>query len=511
MQRWWVRGVFTLLGPILVALCFWLESRDQTIGVAAADDAYFYLTVARNAAHGHLSSFDGTSLTNGYHPLWAVMLTPLFMLVQDKDVALFVTLLVCCVLHGITLTVLWRILAGRVSIEAACFGTAFFVLFGIVPAWYLGEAPLTMATFALFVGWFLHTALDESAARSPWRTGLALGLLAAATVLARLDAIMPASAALAWLWWVRPGASRSAATVALVTTGVFVGGYVASNVILYGHVVPISGALKSSFPHLSLINYPLTSPKWYRLLVPLVIATAFTGWRVVAPRPRAGAVPTIDGALGAVTVGVLVFFTYEILFQKDADFGLYSWHFAVPTYLAALLAGRLFDAWGRRLPVRRAVGPALLAVGLLWIVSRYALVTSVDSKLADAHCIGRWIDENLPKSAVIAATDPGLVAWFGERSTVSLDGLINNFDYQEVLRDKRVAAYLDRKLVTHLMVRDEEAARRESGDFSLSLPSRLYLDAADCVVISMQDRLYVAPNRTAAIFARVTGQRTSPR
>ena len=511
MEKWFVRSAFSILGPIVVASCFALVSRDRTIGIAGADDAYFYLTVARNAAQGHLSSFDGASMTNGYHPLWAAILTPLFLLVTDKDVALFVTLITCCLLHGVTLRAIWRILARRVSVEAACFGAAFFVLFGLVPAWYLGQGPLAMAVFALFVELFLRVALDEPGSRSPWSTGLALGLFAAAAVLARLDTIMPTMASLAWLWLARRGAARFVATVALATMGVFVGLYVASNVMTYGHAVPISGVLKSSFPLLSLINYPLTSPKWYRLLVPLVVALAFTGWRVVARRARTRGSPTIDGPLGAITAGILVFFAYEMLCQKDADYGLYSWHFAVATCVASILAGRLFDACTHRPRLRRAAGPALLAVALVALVGRYGLTTKVDTTLADAHCVGRWIDENLPKGAVIAATDAGLVSYFGDRPTVNLDGLINNFEYQEVLRDKNIAAYLDAKRVTHLVIRDGGAARRTSGDYLLSLPSRLYPGAEDSVVVSMQSRLYAAPNRTAALFARVTGQRTSPR
>jgi hypothetical protein len=94
---------------------------------------------------------------------------------------------------------------------------------------------------------------------------------------------------------------------------------------------------------------------------------------------------------------------------------------------------------------------------------------------------------------------------------VNLDGLINNFEYQDVLRDKNVAAYLDGKRVTHLVVRDGGAARRASGEYVLALPSRLYPGAEDSIVVSMQSRLYAAPNGTAAVFARATGQRSSPR
>jgi len=38
------------------------------------DDAFFYATVARNVAEVGKFSFDGVSETNGFHPLWMIIL-----------------------------------------------------------------------------------------------------------------------------------------------------------------------------------------------------------------------------------------------------------------------------------------------------------------------------------------------------------------------------------------------------------------------------------------------------
>ncbi len=38
------------------------------------DDAYYYTVIARNIAQSGLSTFDGQTLTNGYHPLWLGLL-----------------------------------------------------------------------------------------------------------------------------------------------------------------------------------------------------------------------------------------------------------------------------------------------------------------------------------------------------------------------------------------------------------------------------------------------------
>ena len=44
---------------------------------ATSDDAFYYFQIARNIATGHNVTFDGETLTNGFHPLWRALLTPL--------------------------------------------------------------------------------------------------------------------------------------------------------------------------------------------------------------------------------------------------------------------------------------------------------------------------------------------------------------------------------------------------------------------------------------------------
>ena len=53
------------------------------------DDAFYYFQIAYHMAEGRFSTFDGgVTRTNGYHPLWALLLTPFYWLF-DKTEALF--------------------------------------------------------------------------------------------------------------------------------------------------------------------------------------------------------------------------------------------------------------------------------------------------------------------------------------------------------------------------------------------------------------------------------------
>ncbi len=44
----------------------------------STDDSFYYFKTAENITNGLGSTFDGISKTNGYHPLWMIIIIPLF-------------------------------------------------------------------------------------------------------------------------------------------------------------------------------------------------------------------------------------------------------------------------------------------------------------------------------------------------------------------------------------------------------------------------------------------------
>lgn len=52
------------------------------------DDTYYTLTIARSLAAGHGPTVDGHTLTSGFQPLIAFLVTPMFWLTHDPDKAL---------------------------------------------------------------------------------------------------------------------------------------------------------------------------------------------------------------------------------------------------------------------------------------------------------------------------------------------------------------------------------------------------------------------------------------
>ncbi len=163
------------------------------------DDAFYYFQIAYNLANGQFSTFDGgITQTNGYHPLWLILITP-FYWVFDKEAALF----------GIKAFEI-MLVAGSAALVAAAAWLArlpWLLLFALLPTLYHQDTLFSgmEAAAALFMLGLLFLTLMLYA-RNPARWRWPLAAVAFALPWARLEyaAIsLAAAAALLAVEWSR--------------------------------------------------------------------------------------------------------------------------------------------------------------------------------------------------------------------------------------------------------------------------------------------------------------------
>lgn len=474
----YLSAVFTFFATIF----FWilLLPVENLVTSFTPDDAYYYLVIARNAANGVFSSFDGMHLTNGYHPLWAGVLLILFPFMNDTIMFLRLALLLCLLLYCAAAYLLYRIVKQDLSQEAAILGTALFCLFIVPSGWYLLEAPLAIFLLALFLQTTLRQRHRATTTGQIW-----LGLVAGLTILARLDAffiVVPLMYRnLKQHRYFLPAFAGAAILLP----------YLIYNLVAYGHVVPISGALKSSFPVPEITNLPLAFRRWVRILVPISCSFLFL---IYFTRRKIQDSRLAD--LRWACAGVLAFSAYELFFQKDARWSLWSWHFAVPTFFCLIPAIHLATQIFRKpVAVIMVAFVCLLAAG----ADAHRQSLEEDPALLEFYRSGIWIRDNLEAEAVLAITDPGIIAFFGEKRTISLDGLVNNFEFQKVLATKSLEEYLDRNRVTHLGVFGRERPDRYE-IFDVKLPARMFSGKSDTLGLPFQNQIYVSPAKMFALW-----------
>ncbi len=154
------------------------------------DDAFYYFQVARNISEGHGSTFDRIHPANGYHPLWMLVMIPVFSLARlDLYLPLRLVVLISVLLSAGTGLLLYhhlsRLIARPLAVLAAFFWAFYAPLHGV--ATKLGmEAGINAFTVMLFL-YQAAQILDKPEDQEGRADRLRLGMTAVLALFSRLD------------------------------------------------------------------------------------------------------------------------------------------------------------------------------------------------------------------------------------------------------------------------------------------------------------------------------------
>ncbi len=306
-----------------------------------ADDFFYYLQIAHNLAGHGRSTFDGTTLTNGYHPLWLLVVAAFYFCGGDQGV--FAGVAVLTVAATASTYVIAQKFLSRHSINPliAAFWAAWAALFTLSMDRTGMEVILTvplLLSFLLFVD-------GENYLRSPRATAWA-GFLAALVILSRLDTVL-----LLVLYFIgllltqhRSLLLRRVPWICLGLLPVFV--YAATNLLFFGSLGPVSSSAKHLQP-----GYAFSAKTLETLFHPLgLVAMAFLipALLLIA----AGFLYGLFQRRQPVLFWVMLVFTpvYLAALSVSSDWGLWIWYrypFIVSAIGGLLLLRSVFAGWSR--------------------------------------------------------------------------------------------------------------------------------------------------------------------
>jgi len=289
------------------------------------DDAFYYLLPAKNFALHGFSSFDGIHFTNGYQPLWFLLLTPIFWIVPSGDeAAVRVALILQLLLAVAAAVLLFRILARH-------FGGSNALIGGLV--WLVTFHRILFTGLETAVQAFLYLLVFTIALRLPHTTGkghrvlILLGTVAGLLFLARTDAVFLLAALVPAVFVGRADSWRERLANLLyfgLPIAVLAGGYLLVNMLTTGHLMPVSGAAKQFYSDVARSaagNPPVTTQllwvtewNWRFIFLGLVgpwfllTASLFRGKLRTSLAPIRTVWPFYIGALGSFVFYSLVFY-----------------------------------------------------------------------------------------------------------------------------------------------------------------------------------------------------------
>ena len=442
------------------------------------DDAWYYFQIGRNIADGAGSTFDGTNVTNGYHPLWMLVVAATYLVGFDGLAAVRALLVLQLALWVVGLLLLagvivravdgWPLLRTRSS--AASDSSRGNLLLAVV--WFaLGVNPYVLKLFvsgmetgvAALVGIGLlvvATRNDGDPFRRPVLTTFLAGLL----FLARTDTAFLVAALFAWTVLVRRGIDRTVVLAAAAVAAV-VGLYLASNLALVGHPMQVSGVTKRVDPDAAGVLTVV-------LLLVAAVAVLLVGSRMLARRaPASSRFPRVRAWFATTAwwpAGTLALLAYEWGFTTE----IYFWHYApqilwvlatIPHAVADIFEGATVErtddhpAAAKRSWLVAAILAVPFVAGGVWQATAFTDPEVRSMQLGD-RAAGEWVEGNLPDDAVVGSFDAGVFGYFAGRPVVNLDGLVNSYEWYDARLEgvDATSAFLADAGVTHVANHGDE-------------------------------------------------------
>lgn len=435
-----------------------------------ADDSLFYLQVAHNVVSGHGSTFNQVVMTNGYHPLWMVFCIVVSFLsggcriyalhgvvAIQQAMALATAFLLNRLLKQCKVGPSWR--GFSMSLCALYFMTGLYASEAHV------NALMIMACLNIARPNFLEGNTSSASSR------FLLGIVTGFAILARLDNIFFAFTLFSMLCVHTLLSSRkwpvSIVTGLLLSAGclLVVAPYLWMNCVQFGHLGPISGAIKSSFPNASLRLNALSQLGWLCLLFALVAPLTIRWLKVEAAFRK---------LLDILSLSVVLQSGYLLFFTNDATW--WSWYYVVGVLNLAFgipiigqAVGDKFCSMGWRkasqlsnvLAKHVTILLMVAAITRTWMrwwnpdAIQINNVFAINPKQGDMRWyeqLALWLDKNLPRDSTIMVWDiPGTLAFYSHHRIVPLDGLMGDYRYNDDLLNMGADAYVKAKHIRYFI------------------------------------------------------------
>lgn len=433
----------------------WLLDTPEVLALAGhiKDDGYFYSVLVDNRATYGFWTFDGEMSTNGFQPLWLVVLWAARAVTPDSIDTLTLLcrltwgsyLLFClgAVLLVTRRASVWAGLARVVLVAGLVLVNRRFqdaVVEGL-------EIPLVLALLA--AGLLVATRVVERSAAAPdraWRGAVVLGAIGAVVFFGRTDLLWLTPALGVWLW-LATGRRWLPLVATGATAAIIVAPYLLWNLLDQGSVMPISGRVKLFLMRESLptLDAWRASEEWRGMLSlfgvwlpkldiwPKAIATfgLFLGAQAVAwsswGRRELGGEARVLAALTLVHVLYM-----HLLYGEVRPYTNY--YFAPELLFVTWVLG----SWVANVRWR----PAAFALAAYVLVTSSAgwgaLDTEVEATWRDRIDLAKRLPELVGDGDRVGAFWPGAFAAFSGLPMTPLDGVIgSNAYFEEVVREGR--------------------------------------------------------------------------
>jgi len=468
-----------------------MDSIEKTIHLTP-DDAFYYFKIALNFSNSGIFSFDNISATNGFQPLWQILIIPLFYFIKltPEDYTktiLSVQLFICFVSIFLLILKLKKSFTRQTIILVF----SFFSL-KLIENYIQGME--TCLLLFLYVVLFCYIYNNKNELPFIHIKYFIVGFLISLIVLARLDQIFLLLSFSIYLLIYNNNEWKSRFINILHLFAGFLPlfiAYILVNYIYFHEIMPVSGVLKYNFSFASL---DLTDIYNKTDKVSLLCLLLSVGFILFYKKSRSGFV--LHSVIFILSISTFLHFVYTSLFMK---WGIYNWQFSIYYFVGLLILLECYEYLNKKLT--NSIGRFIFIILLLIIcfrgINEFCKRESVNydnSCNVQSYKASQWAKQNTNKNDIFAINDSGIFSFFSERNVINLDGLVNNYEYQDILKNNQLNIYLKRNNVNYVVCFvkffENDIFNRNYTDYNKQFKSFKYNIYSDVVTLKYINEVY---------------------
>ncbi len=458
---------------IATAMCLWmvlLQPVKTSVEFSVIDDALYYFSIAQNFIARGFFTYDGITATNGFHPLWELLLIPFAYFFRDPLALLRIGFVLSALFFLSALLFFYRVTA---HLKLTSLGTfaAFIIVFGNLRSFTLWFSLMESALLLLLYFCYLVFSITAGEKRfTDPRTIFGAGFLIGIVFLARADSFLLFFCYVALL--IRYHTIKKSGSFVMPLLSAVAGvaipviPYLVYNYVCFGKLQTVSSWQKFYVPSLETIFRPLDRfynetiyrimyvfnlPIVFQMLILIAVvgsitATLYVIWNV-RNRLSVSLKPISDFIIFALVHFVLVylFVPYEALFSV--------WYhvpqIAAMGLVVGLTVGFLFENLS---PIFSRICYVAGATLLIWQFYFYPTFvgkkTITVEKIEMAEHLGRFV----PSSSPVAMYDAGMVSYFSQHPFIPLNGLVGDFEIARLCSEKNYGQLFEKYGVNYLVI-----------------------------------------------------------
>ena len=463
---------------IVFFVCFCLMSfvtilfapLDKAVAFSVIDDGMYYYRIAQNFCTSGKVTFDGITITNGFHPLWFLIILPIYFFNSNPWIALRIAFWIIFVILILAFHEFLKVgklmklsIGGMIIALLIVFLNirSFTVLFSLI------EAPLVLFMYLIYINYVLKVGEKRfTNSKYAFHTGLILGIC----FLARVDSIFLTLSYGIFLiiWFLRLKIKFSIFFRNLLTSAagfmLLSVPYLIINYAYFGKIIPVSGSRKIQLlsewrwlynPILDIykrivprISFILGVPDRYNWIFLLLICVTmlFLLFLFITGNRWKRIVVTLKPIREFVLFSIIHFLF--IYFLMPSEVFVSAWYYISELLIVSLLIAII-------IPQKRKISNTLGFVMLLILFAQILFYPTFvrNKKMTWAKIeIAEYVRNNLPKNARLAMADAGITSYYSQRDFVATRGLVGDYETVELIKNQQFKLLMDKYKVDYLII-----------------------------------------------------------